>query len=208
MKRSLYFNLLCVGLALAVGGVGCKNKIKNPTPIPGAGAARGPASNEDPFGPGGVPPVRTGDQGTSTANPNQNPFGQGTDGQGTGGVPLFTGELKPDPEFFKSSTVYFAFDRSDVRPGERTKIETVASHLKSNPTHKVRVEGHCDERGTEGYNLALGERRALAVREYLINLGVAADRVATLSYTARRVRRMPATPSPPGRRTAGTSSSF
>ena len=58
----------------------------------------------------------------------------------------------------------------------------VADHLKSNPTRKVKVEGHADERGTEGYNLALGERRALSVRDYLINLGISPDRVGTTSF--------------------------
>jgi peptidoglycan-associated lipoprotein len=58
----------------------------------------------------------------------------------------------------------------------------VGRHLLANPRHAVRVEGHADERGTEGYNLALGERRALSIREYLVNLGVPGTRVDTISY--------------------------
>jgi len=102
--------------------------------------------------------------------------------------------LPPDPDtgmqrdegFFKANTVYFDFDRSTVKSSERSKIEAVANHLKSQPTHKVKVEGHCDERGTEGYNISLGEKRALAVRTYLVNLGISADRVYTISFGEAR----------------------
>jgi peptidoglycan-associated lipoprotein len=58
----------------------------------------------------------------------------------------------------------------------------VANYFKQHSAEKLQIEGHCDERGTEEYNRALGERRALAIREYLVNLGVAADRVYTLSW--------------------------
>jgi len=87
-----------------------------------------------------------------------------------------------DEEKFRDYIVYFDFDRSTIRSAEQSKIEVVADHLKANPTHKVKVEGHADERGTEGYNLALGERRALSVRDYLINLGISLDRVGTTSF--------------------------
>ncbi|MBI4325614.1 MAG: peptidoglycan-associated lipoprotein Pal [Chloroflexi bacterium] len=88
----------------------------------------------------------------------------------------------PDREVFRQQTVYFDFDRSAVKPGEKSKIEAVAAHLKNETANKVEIEGHCDERGTEEYNRALGERRALAVREYLVNLGIAADRISTVSF--------------------------
>ena len=87
-----------------------------------------------------------------------------------------------DRVHFKSETVYFDFDRSVVKASEKGKVETVANYFKDHPTEKLQIEGHCDERGTEEYNRALGERRALAVREYLVNLGVAADRIFTLSW--------------------------
>jgi peptidoglycan-associated lipoprotein len=89
-------------------------------------------------------------------------------------------------EIFKAYTVYFDFDKSTVKSSERTKVEAVADHLRGNATHKLKVEGHCDERGTEGYNLALGERRALAVREYLVRLGIGADRLYTISFGEAR----------------------
>ena len=85
-------------------------------------------------------------------------------------------------EIFKAQTVYFDFDSAVVKSSEKAKIETVAAHLKANPSHGLRVEGNCDERGTEEYNRVLGEHRALAVREVLIADGIAPDRLPTISY--------------------------
>jgi len=78
--------------------------------------------------------------------------------------------------------VYFAYDRSSIGSSERAKIELVAQYLGQNPTYHVVVEGHADERGSEEYNRGLSERRALAVKEYLVALGVSADRIETLAY--------------------------
>jgi peptidoglycan-associated lipoprotein len=90
--------------------------------------------------------------------------------------------LLEDRDMFRSIPVYFEFDRSAVAKSEMAKVGTVAEYLKSHNNVKLLVEGHCDERGTEGYNMALGERRALAVREVLMNLGVSGDRITTISY--------------------------
>jgi peptidoglycan-associated lipoprotein len=87
-----------------------------------------------------------------------------------------------DTNIFRANTVYFDFDRSTVRPSERAKVEDVAAQLKLDAYNKLLIEGHCDERGTEEYNRALGERRALALREYIVNLGISPDRIRTLSY--------------------------
>ena len=78
--------------------------------------------------------------------------------------------------------VYFAFDRSDVGDAERPKLESLAKYLKDNDTYAVQVEGHCDERGSDEYNRGLAERRAIAVREYLVTLGTADTRIETISY--------------------------
>ncbi|MBI3880481.1 MAG: peptidoglycan-associated lipoprotein Pal [Verrucomicrobia bacterium] len=88
----------------------------------------------------------------------------------------------PDPSFFASETVYFDFDRSLVKSGDKKKVENVATYLKSHREEKVLVEGHCDERGTEEYNRTLGEKRAQAVREALAKLGVSSDRIRTKSF--------------------------
>jgi peptidoglycan-associated lipoprotein len=82
----------------------------------------------------------------------------------------------------KDYSVHFAYDSSAIRSADKSKITSVADYLKANPTAAVRVEGNCDERGTEEYNRSLGERRALAGREELVRLGITSDRVDTLSY--------------------------
>ena len=87
-----------------------------------------------------------------------------------------------DTEKFKEYSVHFAFDSSVVKAADKSKVAFVAEYLKSNPQTAVRVEGNCDERGTEEYNRSLGERRALAGREELVRLGIESGRVDTLSY--------------------------
>jgi peptidoglycan-associated lipoprotein len=78
--------------------------------------------------------------------------------------------------------VYFDFDRADIREQDRAALSKNAEALKKFDFLKVTVEGHCDERGTVEYNLALGERRARAAYDYLVSLGVPADRLKTVSY--------------------------
>lgn len=87
-----------------------------------------------------------------------------------------------DREMFKSDTVHFDYDSSVIKSDDKTKVAAVADFLKANIQDAVEIEGHCDLRGTEEYNRALGERRALALREELIRLGIAASRVDTVSY--------------------------
>ncbi|MBN1670120.1 MAG: peptidoglycan-associated lipoprotein Pal [Kiritimatiellae bacterium] len=86
----------------------------------------------------------------------------------------------PAPDSFEN--VYFDFDKAQIKPEESGKVEAVARYLKSHPALGLIVEGHCDERGSNEYNMALGERRALAVRAYLIGLGIDGARVQTKSY--------------------------
>lgn len=87
-----------------------------------------------------------------------------------------------DPEMFKADTVHFDYDQSVVKASDKSKVAAVADYLKANSSSAVRIEGHCDERGTDEYNRALGERRALAIREELARLGVDPSRVDTISY--------------------------
>jgi peptidoglycan-associated lipoprotein len=78
--------------------------------------------------------------------------------------------------------VYFEFDRYDLKPSARTKLDKLSAWLQKNEDFNINVEGHCDERGTLEYNLALGERRAQAAKDYLVNLGVDPARINTISY--------------------------
>ena len=91
-----------------------------------------------------------------------------------------------DLEINVGDRVFFDFDKSTLRPNGRTTIERWAAWLKTFPANKIIVEGHADERGTREYNLALGERRANASREYLISLGIDPNRVRTISFGKER----------------------
>jgi peptidoglycan-associated lipoprotein len=77
---------------------------------------------------------------------------------------------------------YFDYDKADIRPDTRAALTKTADFLKNYPQIKVTIEGHCDERGSTEYNLALGDRRASAVKQFLMSLGISADRLSTVSY--------------------------
>lgn len=82
--------------------------------------------------------------------------------------------------------VFFDFDQSTLSKTAQSTLDKQAAYLKKNPTINVMVEGHCDERGTREYNLALGARRADAVRKYLVSSGVQSSRITTVSYGKER----------------------
>ncbi len=104
--------------------------------------------------------------------------------------PARTSEARPSPKEFVSipelKDIFFDFDKYDVRPEDAKTLDTNAQWLKSNPNHLVLIEGHCDERGTNEYNLALGERRAKAAMNYLVSQGVQASRITIISYGEER----------------------
>jgi peptidoglycan-associated lipoprotein len=82
--------------------------------------------------------------------------------------------------------IFFAFDKSDIRPADAQTLQASAAYLKANSNQLVLIEGHCDERGTSEYNLALGERRAKAAMNFLVSNGVEASRITTISYGKER----------------------
>jgi peptidoglycan-associated lipoprotein len=89
--------------------------------------------------------------------------------------------------------VHFDFDKSNIRPDAAKTLDANASWMKSNPNHLILIEGHCDERGTNEYNLALGERRARSAMNYLVGQGVEAARITILSYGEERPQCTPKT---------------
>lgn len=78
--------------------------------------------------------------------------------------------------------IHFDFDRYDIREDAKPILKSLADYLIKNSKHKVLIEGHCDERGTNEYNLALGDKRARAAKEYLVSLGVPSNRIDIISY--------------------------
>lgn len=95
---------------------------------------------------------------------------------------LQQGKSPETPASSPMKDIYFDFDRYDLSADARTILRANADWLKNNSTARVEIEGHCDDRGTNEYNLALGAKRAQAAREYLVSLGVAAGRLSTISY--------------------------
>ncbi len=113
-------------------------------------------------------------------------------GTGTGGgasTATVTGPVPGSQEHLVVNVgdrVFFDLDKSDLTPEARTTAESVATWMNSYPAVAVTIEGHADERGTREYNLALGERRSNSVRDYMVALGVTANRLSTVSYGKER----------------------
>ena len=111
------------------------------------------------------------DQSSMTGGPNGQSMGAGT---------------QEDLATNVGDRVFFGYDRYDVSDEARAVLEKQASWLQQYSNLNITIEGHCDERGTREYNLALGERRANAVKNYLVALGVAPSRISTISYGKER----------------------
>ncbi|NNE10600.1 MAG: peptidoglycan-associated lipoprotein Pal [Gemmatimonadetes bacterium] len=109
----------------------------------------------------------------------------------TGGIPTDTGDapkITPAGEYadYVFTRIQYDFDQYRLTPGSRATLTEHAKVLMANPMWSVVVEGHCDERGTVEYNLALGEKRADSARSFLVQYGVSGDRVRTISYGKER----------------------
>lgn len=109
--------------------------------------------------------------------------GASTSGVGAGQTSV--SDEPADPEAGLESVFYFDFDESTLTAGARAALDEYAAVLRSSPRN-IRLEGHADERGTREYNIALGERRAKSVADYLIASGVSASRIETISYGEER----------------------
>jgi peptidoglycan-associated lipoprotein len=131
----------------------------------GAGAARAP-SPDSRAGEGPRGSARESDTGASSLKQMQE------------------GKSPVTPPSSPLKDVYFDYDRYDLSADARTILRANADWLKTNSNARVEIEGHCDDRGTNEYNLALGAKRAQSAREYLATLGVAASRLSTISYGA------------------------
>ncbi len=87
---------------------------------------------------------------------------------------------------FVTEDIYFGFDQAVITPEAQEVLRNVAEFLRENPRVSMVIEGHCDDRGTAEYNLALGERRALAAKAFLMNMGISGSRLMTISYGEER----------------------
>ena len=137
------------------------------------------------------PAAATSEAGSASAKTSDSVRSSDAQGAGTKESDLATsGSLKALQEGKPAITpaasplkdAFFDFDRYDLSADARTVLRANADWLKNNPSMRVDIEGHCDERGTNEYNLALGAKRAQAARDYLVSLGIAPDRLSTTSY--------------------------
>jgi peptidoglycan-associated lipoprotein len=94
--------------------------------------------------------------------------------------------LGAEVQAFEAMSIYFDFDKSEIKPEAKAILDKKAAWLREHSEYRVQIQGNCDERGTTEYNLALGERRAKAAMKFLNALGIAADRISTLSYGKER----------------------
>ena len=153
-----------------------------------SGCAKRPATTQ------AAAPAPTGAATTTAGTPSSAPAQQLQSGGGpTGGgttTPAPNSTARPAVADFAPvrdlADVYFDFDKYDIRGTDAKTLDSNATWLKSNPNHLVLIEGHCDERGTNEYNLALGERRAKSTMNYLVSQGVQANRITIISYGEER----------------------
>ena len=174
--RSLHFLLVCI-LSVGIALAGCAKR-------PATTQAAAPA----PTGTGAATAAPSTTMTTPAPAPTtMQPSGPTTPGGGTATRPP---DPRPDVKTFTSipelKDVFFDFDKYDIRPEDSKTLDANAGWFKSNPNHLILIEGHCDERGTNEYNLALGERRAKATMNYLVSQGVQASRITIISYGEER----------------------
>lgn len=162
--------LLAGVLALTVVVTGCQRKPYGVTPINSKTTQLRPGEMSD------APPVTITDDGLGGNLGHEQPSGTWLNDPN---------QHTEDKSALAANTVHFEYDSSAIKSGEQANVEAVASYLKSNSEVGLRVDGHCDERGTEGYNDSLGERRAAALREALIGLGANPNLVITRSLGER-----------------------
>jgi len=194
MSRPRLAFLVVPMFALAVLLSGCPKK---PAPAATGGAGGGPGPSAAGAIDGGAGNKPGGGVGATAAAPGTasgaaSGGGTGGSSSASGGTALAGTALPalPSPkEFVESSAladIHFDFDRHEIRAPDRQVLDKNAEWLKSNPNVLLLIEGHADERGTNEYNLALGDRRAKATRDYLSSLGVRSARITVISYGEER----------------------
>jgi peptidoglycan-associated lipoprotein len=155
---------LMIILSGALAFAGCSSTTTPDKPEPSAAAAATPAETKKKV-----------DSGKTTESTTKAPPSSSLDA-------LQRGESTATPASSPLKDVYFDFDRYDLRADAREILKANSAWLKANPAAQIQIEGHCDERGTTEYNVALGSRRAESVKDYLVTLGASADRLSTISY--------------------------
>ena len=205
MKRTAFLPLATLTLLAVLAVTGCRTKApKNITPIPVSPTTVAPRVGEtdptrlptgNPPTPPPQPPITL--PPGNPGNPNnlvrpENITPPPTTFPTNPPIPFNPNDNLPPVEMkgdrivdrtaFAASTIHFDYDKAVVKASELGKLQPVIAALKAHPKNNLEVEGHCDERGTEEYNRALSERRALAIRAQLIKSGIAPGRISTTGF--------------------------
>jgi peptidoglycan-associated lipoprotein len=171
--------------AVLIGSLALAGCPKRPEVAQAPGSAVGPAAATAPAPAAPAPAAATPKTGetpvTRPPAPGETPVQAAPAQAAPAGAPA---QAVPGPSPLKD--VFFDFDKAAIRDDQKAALNDNVGWLKVNTGAKALIEGHCDERGTAEYNLGLGERRAKAVKDYLIAAGVAADRISTISYGKER----------------------
>ena len=123
----------------------------------------------------------------SSSSSSSSTSSSGASGSSSDSTTTYSYDTDPKTALIKvGDRVLFGYDSSELDDDDRSVLDNQAKFLNQNPSLKVTIEGHCDERGTREYNLALGEKRASAVKDYLISVGINSERVSVVSYGKER----------------------
>ena len=186
MKKKIWIYLISLlvipGLLLTVSCA--KKTVKTDTAVSEAPSETGPAPTTET-----ARPAEQGQDRQPASSP-QAVRGRQTGEAGPTGEDVTREDTRPlvdvQRKVFLGELVLFEYDRSILTPEAQERLIKKAQYMKNHPNVKVTIEGHCDERGTGEYNLVLGERRAEAARDFLVDLGVPAGRLSTISYGEER----------------------
>ncbi len=151
-----------------------------------SGCAKQPATTAATAGPAPAPAPRAAAPGPAPTAAAPAGSGAGAGGATTAAPSTARPSLKEFTAVAALKDVFFEFDKYDIRAEDAKTLDANATWLKANAENLVLIEGHCDERGTNEYNLALGERRAKAAMNYLVSQGVQANRITIISYGEER----------------------
>ncbi len=123
----------------------------------------------------------------SSSSSSSSTSSSGASGSSSDSTTTYSYDTDPKTALIKvGDRVLFGYDSSELDDDDRSVLDNQAKFLNQNPSLKVTIEGHCDERGTREYNLALGEKRASAVKDYLISVGINTERISVVSYGKER----------------------
>ena len=129
----------------------------------------------------------TASSGSSDSSSSSSSSSTSSSGASSDSTTTYSYDTDPQTALIKvGDRVLFGYDSSELDDDDRSVLDNQAKFLNQNPSLKVTIEGHCDERGTREYNLALGEKRASAVKDYLISVGINSERISVVSYGKER----------------------